>query len=59
MCEREDAELVEYTASEQWDKLVEVATQWVSIDDARREEDTSEEEDAADFIDDGLDEESR
>ncbi|OJT07094.1 hypothetical protein TRAPUB_2028 [Trametes pubescens] len=58
VCEREDADLVEYTALEQWDELVEVATQWVRIDVARREEDTSEEEGAVDFIDDGLEEES-
>ncbi|KAH9899533.1 hypothetical protein C8Q73DRAFT_638159, partial [Cubamyces lactineus] len=52
VCEREETVLVQYTASEQWDALLEIANQWAKMD-VRRAESTSEEEDAEDFIDDG------
>ncbi|KAI0658488.1 hypothetical protein C8Q70DRAFT_1135073 [Cubamyces menziesii] len=51
VCERDEAELVQYTASEQWDALLDVARQWAKMD-VRRAESTSEEEDAEEFIDD-------
>ena len=44
LCQRDELELVEYTASEQWDALLEVAKGWARMD-TRREADTSEEED--------------
>ncbi|KAI0329536.1 hypothetical protein GY45DRAFT_1324815 [Cubamyces sp. BRFM 1775] len=50
--DREDAEVVQFTASEQWDALLDVAKQWAKMD-VRRAESTSEEEDAEEFIDDG------
>lgn len=40
----DQVELVEYTASTQWDALLAVAEDWAKIDRSRREEDTSEEE---------------
>ena len=49
--EKDEAELVQYTASEQWDALLDVARQWAKMD-VRRAESTSEEEDAEEFIDD-------
>ncbi|PIL37436.1 hypothetical protein GSI_01130 [Ganoderma sinense ZZ0214-1] len=52
LCQRDELELVEYTASEQWDALLEVAKQWARMD-TRREADTSEEEDEEEFLDDG------
>ncbi|KAI9000711.1 hypothetical protein BD414DRAFT_542398 [Trametes punicea] len=55
VCLREEAELVQYTASEQWDALLDVAKQWAKMD-VRREEETTEEEDAEQFIDDELEE---
>ncbi|KAI0776138.1 hypothetical protein BD413DRAFT_526771 [Trametes elegans] len=51
VCARDEAELVELTASQQWDALLEVAKKWARMD-VRREESTSEEEDAEQFIDD-------
>ncbi|OSD04523.1 hypothetical protein PYCCODRAFT_1433394 [Trametes coccinea BRFM310] len=57
VCLREEAEPVEFTASEQWDALLDVAKQWAKMD-VRREEDTTEEEDAEEFIDDEQDETS-
>ncbi|KAL7282639.1 hypothetical protein ACG7TL_004112 [Trametes sanguinea] len=53
----EEAEPVEFTASEQWDALLDVAKQWAKMD-VRREEDTTEEEDAEEFIDDEQEETS-
>lgn len=52
LCQRDEPELVEYTASEQWDALLDVAKRWARMD-TRREGDTSEEEDEEEFIDDG------
>ncbi|KAI1796077.1 hypothetical protein LXA43DRAFT_1160524 [Ganoderma leucocontextum] len=52
VCPRDELELVEYTASEQWDALLDVAKRWARMD-TRREADTSEEEDEEEFIDDG------
>ncbi|KAI0677232.1 hypothetical protein C8Q78DRAFT_1073954 [Trametes maxima] len=57
LCSRDDADLVEFTASEQWDALLDVARQWAKMD-VRRVDDTTEEEDAEDFIDDGTEESS-
>ncbi|OBZ70189.1 hypothetical protein A0H81_09699 [Grifola frondosa] len=51
-CSREDIEVVEYTASQQWDALLDVAKNWAKVDH-RREEDTSDEEAEEEFIDDG------
>ena len=50
VCQRDELELVEYTASEQWDALLDVAKRWARMD-TRREADTSEEEDEEEFID--------
>ena len=52
LCQRDEPELVEYTASEQWDALLDVAKKWARMD-TRREADTSEEEEEEEFIDDG------
>ncbi|KAI0650420.1 hypothetical protein C8Q79DRAFT_900102 [Trametes meyenii] len=55
LCLRDEAELIEFTASEQWDALLDVARQWARMD-VRREDDTTEEEDAEEFLDDGVEE---
>ena len=52
LCQRDELELVESTASEQWDAWLEVAKGWARMD-TRREADTSEEEDEEEFLDDG------
>lgn len=49
---REEIETVKYTASQQWDELLEVAKAWAKVD-RRREAETSEEEAEEEFIDDG------
>ncbi|CDO69918.1 hypothetical protein BN946_scf184568.g4 [Trametes cinnabarina] len=54
---RSEAEPVEFTASQQWDALLDIAKEWAKMD-VRREDDTTEEEDAEDFIDDGQEETS-
>ncbi|KZT06434.1 uncharacterized protein LAESUDRAFT_653343, partial [Laetiporus sulphureus 93-53] len=51
-CPRNEIEVLQYTASEQWDALLEVAKAWAKMD-RRREADTSEEEAEEEFIDDG------
>ncbi len=51
LCQRDELDLVEYTASEQWDALLDVARRWAKMD-TRREADTSEEENEEEFIDD-------
>jgi hypothetical protein len=48
---RKDVQLVHYTATEQWDHLLEVVKDWAKIDH-RRVDETSEEEDEEDFIKD-------
>lgn len=40
-----------YTATQQWDELLEIAQQWAKMD-RRRADETSEEEDEEEFIDD-------
>ncbi|PCH40808.1 hypothetical protein WOLCODRAFT_137011 [Wolfiporia cocos MD-104 SS10] len=50
-CPRDEIETVQYTASQQWDALLEVAQAWAKMD-LRRQEDTSEEEAEEEFIDD-------
>lgn len=42
---------MQYTASQQWDALLEVARSWAKMD-RRREAETSEEEAEEEFIDD-------
>ena len=49
---KEDMEVVEYTASQQWDALLEVAKAWAKAD-RRRELESSDEEAEEAFIDDG------
>ncbi|CCM02334.1 uncharacterized protein FIBRA_04426 [Fibroporia radiculosa] len=51
-CPRDEIEVVQYTASQQWDALLDVANSWAKMD-LRRHEDTSEEEAEEDFIDNG------
>lgn len=51
---KEDMETVEYTASQQWDALLDVARKWARIDH-RREMETSDEEAEEQFIDDDND----
>lgn len=48
---KNEMEVVEFTASQQWDALLEVAKQWAKID-RRRELETSDEEGGDQFIDD-------
>jgi hypothetical protein len=48
---KEDMESVDYTASQQWDALLEVAKAWARID-RRRELESSDEEAEEQFIDD-------
>lgn len=50
-CPRDELETVEFTSTQQWDALLDVARKWAKID-LRREEDTSEEEGEEEFIDD-------
>ena len=50
-------EVIEQTASEQWDALLEVAQKWARMD-VPREDDTSEEEAEEEFIDDGEEEDT-
>ncbi|EJF62303.1 hypothetical protein DICSQDRAFT_169335 [Dichomitus squalens LYAD-421 SS1] len=52
VCQKDELELVEYTASEQWDALLDVAKRWARMD-IRREAETSEEEDEENFIVEG------
>lgn len=52
-CSSDQIELVQYTASEQWDALLAVAEEWAKMDGMRREQETSEEENSEAFIDDG------
>ncbi|KAI0638506.1 hypothetical protein C8Q77DRAFT_1154138 [Trametes polyzona] len=58
LCPKDEMEVVEFTASEQWDALLDVAKRWAKMD-VRREQATTEEEDAEDFIDDDLEGTSR
>jgi len=48
---RKEVELVHYTATEQWDCMLEVVQDWAKVD-RRRANETSEEEDEEDFIKD-------
>lgn len=48
---RAEVQLVHYTATQQWDELLEIAQQWAKMD-RRRADETSEEEDEEEFIDD-------
>jgi len=48
---RKDVELVHYTATQQWDDLLEIVQEWAKID-RRRADETSEEEDEEDFTKD-------
>ena len=57
VCRRDDVEVIEQTASEQWDALLEVAQKWARMD-VPREDDTSEEEAEEEFIDDGEEEDT-
>lgn len=50
-CPRDEIEVVQYTASQQWDSLLEVAKIWAKMD-MRREVETSEEEAEDEFLDD-------
>ncbi|OCH94315.1 hypothetical protein OBBRIDRAFT_723119, partial [Obba rivulosa] len=50
-CARDEIEVVQYSASQQWDALLEVARNWARMD-RRREAETSEEEAEEEFIDD-------
>ncbi|KAL6307143.1 hypothetical protein BKA93DRAFT_823606 [Sparassis latifolia] len=50
---RDEPEAIQYTASQQWDALLDVAKDWACMDH-RREDDTSEEEAEEEFIDDGI-----
>ncbi|KAI0920875.1 hypothetical protein AcW2_006016 [Taiwanofungus camphoratus] len=50
-CPRDEIEVVQLTALQQWDALLDVAKAWARMD-RRREEDTSEEEAEEEFIDD-------
>ena len=60
LCARDEVEVIEFTAQEQWDELLKVAKKWAKIDlVGRRQEDTSEEEEEEDFIDDGVMNETR
>lgn len=51
MCRRDEIEIVQFTASQQWDALLEIAKAWAKVD-LLRQEDTSEEEAEEQFIDD-------
>ncbi|KAH9833761.1 uncharacterized protein C8Q71DRAFT_772431 [Rhodofomes roseus] len=53
VCPRDEIDIVQYTASQQWDDLLEVAKAWAKMD-LRRQADTSEEEAEEEFIDDEL-----
>ncbi|KAI0722639.1 hypothetical protein C8Q76DRAFT_719590 [Earliella scabrosa] len=57
VCRRDDVEVIEQTASEQWDALLEVAQKWARMD-VPRADDTSEEEAEEEFIDDGEEEDT-
>jgi len=48
---RKDVELVHYTATQQWDDLLEIIQEWAKMD-RRRAEETSDEEDEEKFIKD-------
>ena len=48
---RTEVQLVHYTATQQWDELLDIAQQWAKTD-LRRADETSEEEDEEEFIDD-------
>lgn len=51
VCPRDEIEFVQYTASQQWDDLLDVAKAWAKMD-LRRQADTSDEELEEEFIDD-------
>lgn len=51
LCRRDEIEIVQFTASQQWDALLEIAKVWAKVD-LLRQEDTSEEEAEEQFIDD-------
>lgn len=51
LCRRDEIEIVQFTASQQWDALLEIAKAWAKVD-LLRQEDTSEEEAEEQFIDD-------
>ena len=48
---KDELEPVDYTASEQWDALLDIAKQWAKID-RRRELESTDEEEEEQFIDD-------
>ncbi|KAI0371544.1 hypothetical protein BV20DRAFT_1051563 [Pilatotrama ljubarskyi] len=56
-CPRDETETIRFTAVERWDALLDVAKQWARMD-TRRHDDTTEEEDAESFLDDGPEETS-
>lgn len=49
---KDDMEVIQFTASQQWDALLTVANRWAKMD-RRRELETSEEEAEENWIDDG------
>lgn len=49
--QKDELEEVEFTASQQWDALLEVAQTWAKLD-IRRQPATSDEEEEENFIDD-------
>lgn len=51
VCPRDEIEFIHYTASQQWDDLLDVAKAWAKMD-FRRQADTSDEEVDEEFIQD-------
>jgi len=51
LCPREEIEIVQYTASQQWDDLLDVAKAWAKMD-LHRQPDSSDEEVEEEFIED-------
>ena len=51
VCPRDEIEIIQYTASQQWDDLLDVAKAWAKMD-LRRQADTSDEEVEEEFIND-------
>jgi len=49
---RDDLELIQYTPTQQWDALLEVAGEWANLDRRRPSVGTSDEEDEEEFIND-------
>lgn len=50
--DREEVKTVQYTATDQWDKLATIATQWAKMDNQRPADDTSEEGEEENFLND-------